>query len=435
MNRWMFVGNLDWHMPAADVAEHLRRLLATVPLSSDSARSIADAGLQAVDVVQFQEGKRKARDADKLHQGYALVRFERAAIVEVACRALDGRELGAGARASLSASVARKRVEKEDAQREQEEQRAKEKQAQLAARRAHNLGQKRRRVVRMEQELESIFGSLTSPGGRQALWHWRGLPPQGQAGPVTATEHAGHEAQSPSASLIDWDLMPAECDPTRVIGHAAKETAEAAAARALRKRVQVESFYVLLSQMLPPPVPEKDGASRSGKKTVVDFGCGSGNLALPLAALMPHVNFVGVDMNARSIEIMRGKAAAAGLDNVTCETARIEEYTGAYDVAVALHACGNATDMAMEHAVLNNAAYLMCPCCVGKLKFSLAGGTSTSSTPGTAAARVLPAVTHPRSSVSACGLCGACWLSCVIAVIALGICLRVRRLACTQACV
>ena len=93
--------------------------------------------------------------------------------------------------------------------------------------------------------------------------------------------------------------------------------------------------------MLPPPVPEKDGASGSGK-TVVDFGCGSGNLALPLAALMPHVSFVGVDMNARSIEIMRGKAAAAGLDNVTCETARIEEYTGAYDVAVALHACGNA---------------------------------------------------------------------------------------------
>ena len=42
-------------------------------------------------------------------------------------------------------------------------------------------------------------------------------------------------------------------------------------------------------------------------------------------------------------------------------------------IHAALHACGNATDLSMESAFRSGAAYIMCPCCVGKLKFSLAG--------------------------------------------------------------
>lgn len=40
------------------------------------------------------------------------------------------------------------------------------------------------------------------------------------------------------------------------------------------------------------------------------------------------------------------------------------------------HACGNATDAALLKAQQNRAAYIVSPCCVGKLKFSLSGGTS-----------------------------------------------------------
>ena len=54
-----------------------------------------------------------------------------------------------------------------------------------------------------------------------------------------------------------------------------------------------------------------------------------------------------------------------------------------------MNQCGNATDMAMESALINKAAYIMCPCCVGKLKFALEGGTSTS------AAKVPPL--HPMA--------------------------------------
>jgi hypothetical protein len=45
-----------------------------------------------------------------------------------------------------------------------------------------------------------------------------------------------------------------------------------------------------------------------------------------------------------------------------------------FDVGVALHACGNATDHAIARCVAAGAAFVVSPCCIGKLKFSLAGG-------------------------------------------------------------
>lgn len=216
------------------------------------------------------------------------------------CKALHGRAMEVGARGNLAASVARARVAKDKTAQEQEEREAREKQKQLEARRAHNLGQKRRRVERMEQELESLFDGMSSPGGKQVIEKWRLLPPKGD--------------EFGAAGRIEWEKMPAECDPARGGGlgpeadrakwtrreRPAEFTSAAAEARALRKRVQVESFYLLLNQMLPPPVSHDTSTSGlasvpvpAATYTVVDFGCGSGNLTLPLAALMPHIHFVG----------------------------------------------------------------------------------------------------------------------------------------------
>ncbi len=65
----------------------------------------------------------------------------------------------------------------------------------------------------------------------------------------------------------------------------------------MRCRRQVETFYLILSALLPPApsLPplcantEADTEARAPPtpSTVVDFGSGSGNLTLPLAALMP----------------------------------------------------------------------------------------------------------------------------------------------------
>ena len=43
----------------------------------------------------------------------------------------------------------------------------------------------------------------------------------------------------------------------------------------------------------------------------------------------------------------------------------IEEFEQPFDVALALHACGNATDLAMLQAQRQGAAYAVSPCCVG----------------------------------------------------------------------
>jgi len=172
-------------------------------------------------VIPFEEGRRKLRDADKLHQGFALVRFERAATVELVSKALDGLEMGPGSRGKLTASVSRSRITKENAVEVQEKALEDERQAQLEKKRKHNLGQKRRRVERMEQELESLLGKIGSPGGHQAIKEWRCLAAQG------------------AKAIIDWDRMPAECDPRKTVTGGAKESKEAAKERALRKCVQV----------------------------------------------------------------------------------------------------------------------------------------------------------------------------------------------------
>ena len=41
---------------------------------------------------------------------------------------------------------------------------------------------------------------------------------------------------------------------------------------------------------------------------------------------------------------------------------------GTFDVGVALHACGAATDWAMEQCQANQAAFIVSPCCIGKVQ-------------------------------------------------------------------
>lgn len=73
---------------------------------------------------------------------------------------------------------------------------------------------------------------------------------------------------------------------------------------------QVESFATILQQMVPPG---KEGLE------IVDFGCGTGNLLLPLASQFPMHNFIGVDMKPEAIRILAQRADDAGLQNVTAK--------------------------------------------------------------------------------------------------------------------
>ena len=61
---------------------------------------------------------------------------------------------------------------------------------------------------------------------------------------------------------------------------------------------------------------------------MVEFGCGSGNLLLPLAHAFPGCSFHGVDYKESAVSLLLARAAATGLSNVTAAVGRIEDFQG-----------------------------------------------------------------------------------------------------------
>jgi hypothetical protein len=122
---------------------------------------------------------------------------------------------------------------------------------------------------------------------------------------------------------------------------------------------------------------------------IVDFGCGSGALSLPLASLFPDHIFVCVDYKQESIRLLNQRAQTANLSNVMTWHGRIEDYLEPFDVCVALHACGKATDLALLQALKYSAAYIVSPCCVGKLQFSIPFSSSHDVQQGSRKIRIL----------------------------------------------
>jgi SAM-dependent methyltransferase len=149
------------------------------------------------------------------------------------------------------------------------------------------------------------------------------------------------------------------------------------AQRGQRKVWQVENFVSLLSDKLTPG------------STVVDFGCGSGNLCLALAAYFVDVRFVLVDKKPYSLKLAKRRADDAGLKNVevleyTFTPENLENFVatigenddasdttlqrcGSFDIGIGLHSCGSFTDMVMELCRDRGADCIVCPCCNGAM--------------------------------------------------------------------
>ena len=56
---------------------------------------------------------------------------------------------------------------------------------------------------------------------------------------------------------------------------------------------------------------------------------------------------------------------------VSAQAGRIEDYSPAFDIGVAVHACGLATDYAQLQCVARRVPYLLVPCCVGKINIDV----------------------------------------------------------------
>ena len=155
----------------------------------------------------------------------------------------------------------------------------------------------------------------------------------------------------------------------------------------MRKRRQVESLLaVIVATKLAPP-----GCA------IADFGCGSGNLTLPLAWALPECDVVAVDAKQRSISLLNDRIAASGLRNVRAEAGRIEAFDRPVGLVLGLHVCGAGTDDAIDVALRQRAAFCVSPCCVGKLNLVRRGGGGGGGGGGAAAAR-------PRSASMAARL-------------------------------
>lgn len=168
-------------------------------------------------------------------------------------------------------------------------------------------------------------------------------------------------------------------------------------ARAARKEGQIQSILRCVLRLIDE--------TKDSPFTIVDFGGGSGHLGLPLALLLPTTTVIVVDLRKFSLDLMHEKAGFVVeeicqsqsrekkyqknkiLDEL-CETNQafrccgkngilenlysfdgpVEDFIDiGFDLAIALHLCGEATDVAVRRAAAQGASIVAAPCCVGKL--------------------------------------------------------------------
>jgi Methyltransferase domain/R3H domain len=193
----------------------------------------------------------------------------------------------------------------------------------------------------------------------------------------------------------------------RVLGEAPGQLSNAK--RAARKEGQLSSMMRCIFPLIVPKTQCQEPF------TIVDFGGGSGHLGIPLSLMLPQCRIIVVDFNKRSIQLMHEKAekvirqiqtectaeqqlrynatqeasklpqdvlltdsafrscankdaSIGALANLFSFQGPVEEFSISFDMALALHLCGEATDVAIRKAVATHAAAMVvAPCCVGKL--------------------------------------------------------------------
>lgn len=146
-----------------------------------------------------------------------------------------------------------------------------------------------------------------------------------------------------------WESLPRSVDISGdAFGNVPKD-------RTVRKRQQLSNFISFLLPLLKPGVK------------VADFCCGGGHQSIPLAWLFPQCTFLLVDMKLASLNIAKTRVEELGLKNVTFHHLSVESFQENFDIGCALHGCGSATDEVLLQCIRVNAAYVLMPCCVGKL--------------------------------------------------------------------
>uniref|UniRef100_A0A8P0TLG2 Glutathione S-transferase C-terminal domain-containing protein n=1 Tax=Canis lupus familiaris TaxID=9615 RepID=A0A8P0TLG2_CANLF len=123
--------------------------------------------------------------------------------------------------------------------------------------------------------------------------------------------------------------------------------------RALRKQQQLNNLvYVVTNQAKP------------GDR-IVDFCSGGGHVGIVLAHMLPSCQVTLIENKELSLIRAKKRSDELGLSNIWFIQANMEYFTGMFNIGVALHACGVATDMVIEHCIKTRASFVTCPCCYG----------------------------------------------------------------------
>ncbi|XP_078267709.1 glutathione S-transferase C-terminal domain-containing protein [Rhinoraja longicauda] len=176
------------------------------------------------------------------------------------------------------------------------------------------------------------------------------MDPYFRGGPrptMTKLEENGISARftpHPSSSSQDWSNLPVAAHP--IEGMLSPE-------RALRKQQQLDNIISIVTKLAKPG------------DTIVDFCSGGGHLGIVLAHTLPSCQVILVENKEESLERAKERCDSLELPNIWFLQANLDYFIGSFEIGVALHACGVATDMVINHCIMAQAAFVVCPCCYG----------------------------------------------------------------------
>ena len=104
---------------------------------------------------------------------------------------------------------------------------------------------------------------------------------------------------------------------------------------------------------------------------IVDFCSGGGHLGIVLAHVLPQCSVIMIDNKEESVRQARLRVAQLKLSNVTLIQSNLDYFKAPFNLGVALHACGVATDLVLHMCLSNRASFVLCPCCYGNLALEL----------------------------------------------------------------
>ncbi|XP_056227570.1 glutathione S-transferase C-terminal domain-containing protein [Seriola aureovittata] len=146
------------------------------------------------------------------------------------------------------------------------------------------------------------------------------------------------------AWTLPWDSLPGAINPTE---------GKMSNIRAVRKRQQLNNLVATVTELAKPGY------------TIVDFCSGTGHVGIVLAHTLPSCQVILIENKEESLVRAQCRSEELGLKNIGFIQANLDYFTGPFHIGVALHACGVATDMVMEHCIQAGASFVISPCCYG----------------------------------------------------------------------